>query len=161
MHSNNPSSYQRTFLTMPHSTHSTTTSSSGHCSPDAEQTTRTATRHRLRRRILGRQRWSISGSCLLLCISAVLLRSPSYLLPHSLLPMVPVACAVELRQQPTKDLDKNNGNNKKPTTLTQIRTNDRPMTLNQLLRKAGKKGLGGGIPGLIAGVFQVRIMYSD
>lgn len=29
------------------------------------------------------------------------------------------------------------------------------MTMNQILRKAGKKGLGGGIPGAIAGVVQV------
>lgn len=101
----------------------------------------------------------------------------------TLLPFFPVACAAEvsLRQQPTKDLDdeplssstNNNNNNSnredsihsRSTQIIQSSTNNkdaddrrRPavLTLNQLLRKAGKKGLGGGIPGFIAGVCQVR-----
>ena len=99
----------------------------------------------------------------------------------TLLPFFPVACAAEvsLRQQPTKDLDDEplssstttttNNNNRedsihsRSTQIIQSSTKDaddrrRPavLTLNQLLRKAGKKGLGGGIPGFIAGVCQVR-----
>lgn len=92
--------------------------------------------------------------CFFLCIAAALFQSTTNPSSGSFISnapaFFPVACAVELRQtqQPTKELDK-------VKDSTQIRTNDTPLTLNQLLRKAGKKGLGGGIPGFIAGIFQV------
>jgi len=74
---------------------------------------------------------------------------------------LPVAHAAEevrhQQEQPTKELDKQQH---KVSSNQLLRMNDdssknRPLTLNQLLLKAGKKGLGGGIPGFIAGIFQV------
>lgn len=35
-----------------------------------------------------------------------------------------------------------------------------PLTFGQILRRAGKKGLGGGLPGAIAGVFQVLTLMG-
>ena len=143
---------------------------------------------RLRRRISRRHGWNISDCRLLCTLLVLFRSTSFWLPQGStstgctanhLLPFLPVACAAEvsLRQQPTKDLDdqdKNGSSNssinrevgERPSssTTTQIRTssaNDRlrpSLTLNQLLRKAGKKGLGGGIPGFIAGVCQVGIV---
>ena len=120
-------------------------------------------RHRSMSRRRRQQHWSTSSQRLMaVCLSVILLHSPPQ--PgqrNTFLTILPVAHAAEevrhQQEQPTKELDKQQH---KVSSNQLLRMNDdssknRPLTLNQLLLKAGKKGLGGGIPGFIAGIFQV------
>jgi len=70
---------------------------------------------------------------------------------------IPVACAAYTRNRPTKerDLEAHSSGSSNNNDSQHLQIDEKELTLNQLLRKAGKKGLGGGIPGFVAGVVQV------
>ena len=68
----------------------------------------------------------------------------------------PFCCAAPVTED-TKKKDRKHKLQLTPS-LRKQQQQDKKMTLNQILIKAGKRGLGGGLPGAIAGVVQVMTL---
>jgi hypothetical protein len=77
--------------------------------------------------------------------------------PSSSSPSIPFCVAAPAPMAKEKDKKKKRRKDLQttPTFATKKKMDDETMTVNQILLKAGKRGLGGGLPGAIAGVVQV------
>jgi hypothetical protein len=105
-------------------------------------------RRRIRSRILCNWPFKVFVLCLLVCLVGFELQDNLSLA---------VAFGVEgAAAQSTGKEDGDLPSSRKRKGKTKNKTGpERPMTMNRILIKAGKRGLGGGLPGAIAGVVQV------
>ena len=123
-------------------------------------TSRRSERHQQRMRSRIRQtryRRQLPTSCLFLLVMllSLLNSGPS---SSSMFPSLPCCLAAPVAQQ-EKDKKKRRRNLQTTSSLVKPKqTDDKTMTLNQILIKAGKRGLGGGLPGAMAGVVQVTTL---
>lgn len=113
-------------------------------------------RSRIRRTSSYRRQLPTSWLFLLVMLLSLLNSGPS---SSSIFPSLPCCLAAPAPQQ-EKDKKKRRRNLQTTPTLVKRKqqTDDKTMTLNQILIKAGKRGLGGGLPGAIAGVVQVTTL---
>lgn len=92
---------------------------------------------------------------------SLLSSGPSSSSPFPSLPFCSAAAAAVVAEEKDKKKKKRRKNLQTTPTFAakkKIADEHKSMTLNQILLKAGKRGLGGGIPGAVAGVVQVTTL---
>jgi len=113
-------------------------------------------RTRIRRRRSCRHLPTFAYVYLLLMLLSLMSSGPSsYMVPS--LPFCFAASAPSIEEKDKKKKRRKNALQTTPT-FAKKKMDDKTMTLNQILLKAGKRGLGGGLPGAVAGVVQVSTL---